>query len=82
MFFGESMFSNVSDSSKVALTALCQQLSRWDMPLIDCQVHSDHLASLGALEIPRSEFMNHLNALIKQSPSPLPWVLDADIPTL
>jgi len=82
MFFGESMFSKVSDSSKVALATLCQQLSRWNMPLIDCQVHSDHLASLGALEIPRPEFISHLNTLIKQPPPSLPWVLDADIPML
>lgn len=82
VFFGESMFSRATDSSKVALAALCQQLSRWGIPLIDCQVHSDHLARLGAQEIPRSEFVEHLQQLTKQAPQALPWAFDLDIPTV
>ncbi len=82
VFFGESMFSRATDSSKVALAALCQQLSRWGIPLIDCQVHSDHLARLGAKEIPRSEFVEHLQQLTKQAPQALPWAFDPDIPTV
>ena len=62
IFFGESMFSKVRDSSKVALVALCRQLQQWQFKLIDCQVYSEHLASLGARNISRSEFVSILNA--------------------
>lgn len=56
VFFGESMFSRCSDASKVALVGLVQQLTRWNFALIDCQIHSDHLASLGAETLPRERF--------------------------
>lgn len=56
VFFGESMFSRVANASKVALVALARQLERHDFSLIDCQVHTGHLESLGAYSIPRSEF--------------------------
>ena len=56
VFFGESMFSRVSDASKVALTALC----RSGYELIDCQLPSDHLKRLGATDIPRCDFMRLL----------------------
>ncbi|OMH32723.1 leucyl/phenylalanyl-tRNA--protein transferase [Motiliproteus sp. MSK22-1] len=61
MFFGESMFSKQRDASKIAFVYLVEQLRTWGYYLIDCQVHSDHLASLGAGEIPRSEFLKILN---------------------
>jgi len=65
-FFGESMFAKESNASKVALAALVRQLTKWGFDLIDCQVTTPHLISLGAREIPRSEFMELLkNALIK-----------------
>lgn len=57
IFCGESMFSKVSNASKVAFIHLVKSGCR----LIDCQVHSDHLASLGAREIPRNEFLDFLN---------------------
>ena len=57
MFFGESMFARVSDASKVAFVALVRQLQRWGFRLIDCQMPTAHLASLGAREIPRREFL-------------------------
>jgi len=60
VFFGESMFSRVSDASKVALVSLCSALQRLGYTIIDCQVASDHLLTLGAREIPRTEFMQHL----------------------
>jgi|TARA_B100000795_G_scaffold48972_1_gene32158 leucyl/phenylalanyl-tRNA--protein transferase len=63
VFFGESMFSIAPDSSKIALVTLCQQLQKWEVQLIDCQVYSDHLASMGALEIDRSIFIDTLNQL-------------------
>lgn len=63
VFFGESMFSRESDASKVAFCHLVRQLSAWHFGLIDCQVYSVHLASLGATEIPRRVFVQHLEIL-------------------
>lgn len=60
VFFGESMFSRVSDASKVALVALARRLEALEFDLIDCQVYSPHLASLGAREIGREEFLGFL----------------------
>ena len=60
VFFGESMFSRVSDASKLALVHLCQELLEWDYRLIDCQVHTGHLTRLGAEEIPRKTFTSLL----------------------
>ena len=79
-FFGESMFSFATDSSKVALVTLSQQLHRWDMPLIDCQIYSDHLASMGAAEIPRSKFIKELQVLCDDPSPPAPWHIDPDLP--
>ena len=55
-FFGESMFSRASNASKVALLALCRQLVKHDFAVLDCQVPSPHLLSLGATGMPRREF--------------------------
>jgi leucyl/phenylalanyl-tRNA---protein transferase len=60
VFFGESMFSLMNDASKVAFAHFCEQLKRWSFPLIDCQVHSSHLESLGAVEISRQAFLSQL----------------------
>lgn len=60
VFFGESMFSRKSDASKVALVHLVEQLKARGFRLIDCQVHSRHLQSLGAKPIPRNLFINIL----------------------
>lgn len=60
-FFGESMFSYQRDASKVALVRLAQQLFGWGFRLIDCQVYTSHLASLGAVEISRSRFCRELD---------------------
>ena len=60
VFFGESMFSHATDASKVALAALCCWLRQHDYQLIDCQVSSDHLLSLGAKEISRELFLTSL----------------------
>lgn len=79
-FFGESMFSFVTDSSKIALVTLCQQLDRWDMPLIDCQIYSDHLARMGAEEIDREKFSGHLQQLCHQPGPNSPWKIDPDLP--
>lgn len=61
VFCGESMFSKVSNASKVAFITLAQKLEKANYKLIDCQVHNDHLESLGCIEIDREEFINILN---------------------
>jgi leucyl/phenylalanyl-tRNA--protein transferase len=65
-FFGESMFSRVSDASKVALVHLCRQLAEWEFGLIDCQMRTDHLIRMGAVEMPRAEFIALLNRFCTQ----------------
>lgn len=60
LFCGESMFSKVSNSSKVAFIALNQHLSRFQGTLIDCQMPTAHLASLGVKALPRQAFMDYL----------------------
>lgn len=59
-FFGESMFSRMSDASKIAMLALCRELRRRDVKLLDCQIPSPHLATLGAVRIPRDRFLREL----------------------
>ncbi len=63
-FFGESMFSVMSDASKVALVFLVEQLSERGFDLIDCQMSTEHLKSLGAREISRKEFLERLRAAL------------------
>lgn len=76
MFFGESMFSTVTDSSKIALAHLTAKLQRWHYGMIDCQMNTPHLASLGAYEITREEFMQRLQELVNY-PSPFEkWRFD------
>lgn len=60
IFFGESMFSLCADASKFALYELTQQLTELGFNLIDCQVHNNHLENLGAITIPRQQFITHL----------------------
>lgn len=60
IFCGESMFANVSNASKFGFIKLVQKLQEEDVHLIDCQVYTDHLASLGAQEITREEFLSYL----------------------
>lgn len=66
MFYGESMFSRASNGSKVALLALARQLRDWGWPLIDAQVSSGHLQTLGAQELPRLEFSRQIGRLVAQ----------------
>lgn len=67
MFFGESMFSEESGGSKVALAGLARHLRGLGWPLIDAQVENAHLARMGALALPRSEFLAEVAALAGQS---------------
>jgi leucyl/phenylalanyl-tRNA--protein transferase len=66
VFFGESMFATESDASKIAFVHLVQQLMSWGIPLIDCQVHTDHLARFGAVEWPRARFLEALEVALEQ----------------
>lgn len=72
-FFGESMFSRVSDASKVALITLSNHLLEWGYELIDCQIHNPHLASMGAQLIPRREFVEVLQQITARFPSTDAW---------
>lgn len=78
MFYGESMFSRRTDASKIALAHLAAQLERWNFGMIDCQMNTPHLASLGAREIPRKDFIARLQDLINCSPVPV-WQFDKDL---
>ena len=73
MFFGESMFSRASDASKVALVKLVETLRARGYPLIDCQMRTELLASLGAREIPRRAFLHQLERLVNYAEPPGRW---------
>lgn len=73
MFFGESMFSTQTNGSKVALIALCRVLHEWGFALLDAQVESTHLTTLGASTMPRSAFVAHVAHACEQSFPPGPW---------
>lgn len=75
VFFGESMFSQVADASKVALVALVNILSRGGFQMIDCQVESDHLNSLGARGITRLDFERRLAQTVDIETDPDIWRL-------
>jgi len=75
VFFGESMFHTKTDASKVAFVSLVQQLSVWGYQLIDCQVHTSHLSSLGAEEIKRSQFCDLLAQYRDIPPHSTAWQL-------
>ena len=62
VFCGESMFSKVSNASKVAFIALANQLKNGNYKILDCQVYNEHLESLGCREIPREDFMELLKS--------------------
>ena len=76
IFFGESMFSRASDASKIAMVYLTRQLQCWGFQLIDCQVASPHLRSLGAIEIPRAQFQLELKRNETIASQPGSWQLD------
>ncbi len=65
-FFGESMFTHVSNASKACFIVLTRYLEKAGFPIIDCQVHTSHLASLGAHFIPRSDFLAVIENSIKE----------------
>lgn len=74
MFYGESMFHHATDASKLAFVHLVRHLKQQGYGMIDCQMHTPHLASLGAREIPRNEFARRLTELVNLKPdSPGKW---------
>ena len=76
VFFGESMFARETDASKVALVALVSKLREWGFVLVDCQIPSAHLTSLGAEEISRSAFLTELERALKLSGQPGRWLIE------
>ena len=64
-FFGESMFTRISNASKAAFVALVEYLKTLSFDMIDCQLTTEHLKSFGAREIPRSFFLQQLNESLK-----------------
>jgi len=87
MFYGESMFSFAANASKIALAHLSRQLQRWQSypltgkvsgAMIDCQMYTPHLASLGARQIPRDEFIARLEELVNCE-TIAPWQFDHDL---
>jgi leucyl/phenylalanyl-tRNA--protein transferase len=76
VFFGESMFSMERDASKVALHRLCEELTERRFHLIDCQMATPHLMSLGATLIPRSEFVEQLQQHVGAD-LPNRWIVTA-----
>lgn len=86
--FGESMFAHATDASKIALAALVALCRRHGVPMIDCQQNTQHLASLGAREIPRAQFLTHIRyAQLQPGPAwrfdPVYWdeLLPSTVPT-
>jgi len=73
VFFGESMYSRARDASKIALAALVARVEAEGFGLIDCQMHTRHLETLGAREIPRARFSRLLEDLVHYPRSPGMW---------
>jgi leucyl/phenylalanyl-tRNA--protein transferase len=78
-FFGESMFSHANDASKIALYYLCEQLKRWSYALIDCQISSAHLSSLGSEEISRRSFLELLAPAVHMQGQDGHWQFDLEV---
>jgi leucyl/phenylalanyl-tRNA---protein transferase len=74
-FFGESMFAHAEDASKVAFVRLLESLEGWGIELVDCQVHTEHLARFGAVEWPRKRFLAELARLLDKPTRRGPWAV-------
>lgn len=79
-FFGESMFTHISNASKVAFVALVKHLQALNFDLIDCQVSTPHLLRFGAREIPRARYLNELKKSLKPATLKGRWSLAAPWP--
>jgi leucyl/phenylalanyl-tRNA--protein transferase len=79
-FFGESMFSRADDGSKLALCHLCRQLEDWQFSLIDCQIASPHLKTMGAIDISRERFLRLLHEAMGFAGRTGLWRYERDVP--
>ncbi len=80
VFFGESMFTRVTDASKVALISLCSYMVENNFDLIDCQIATSHLMWMGAREVPRKVFLKQLETSLDR-PTPMgKWRIEARAP--
>jgi leucyl/phenylalanyl-tRNA--protein transferase len=76
VFFGESMFANEPDASKVAFAMLVKWMDSWGVGMIDCQVTTSHLLRFGAKEIPRAQFLGELRDYVRRPGRIGRWTLD------
>ena len=76
VFFGESMFADVTDASKVCLATLIAHLLRWDFELLDCQSHTEHLETFGAVPWPRRLFLAELEEALQAPTRAGTWTLE------
>ena len=76
VFFGESMFADEPDASKVAFATLLANLVRWRFALVDCQSYTDHLARFGAEDWPRARFLRLLKKALREPTRQGPWTLE------
>jgi leucyl/phenylalanyl-tRNA--protein transferase len=77
-FYGESMFARAPDASKIVFVALVRQLIAWGVTLIDCQVHTEHLARFGAREVPREDFLAQLREALEAPTRRGTWRFEID----
>lgn len=75
-FFGESMFASEPDASKAAFATLVRQLDAWGFDLVDCQIYTEHLESLGAAEWARDRFLRELAVSVRRPTRRGPWTLE------
>ena len=81
IFFGESMYADAPDASKIAFVELIRQLGRWGFALVDCQVHTEHLERFGAREWRRRRFLDALEAALTAPTRRGVWTFDEEATT-
>jgi leucyl/phenylalanyl-tRNA--protein transferase len=81
-FFGESMFARAPDASKIAFVACVRQLDAWGIHLVDCQVHTEHLARFGAYEVPRTDYLTMLSRALDEPTRRGHWKMELDLDEL
>ena len=81
-FFGESMFSLRADASKVALVSLVRRIESWGFHFLDCQQHTPHTEKLGAVLVPREQFLSDLSRALEEPTRRGSWTdsLDGPVP--
>mgnify|MGYP003407195557 FL=1 len=77
-FCGESMFARAPDASKIAMVTLLGNLCAWGFHFVDCQVYTDHLSRFGAVEWPRSRFLQNLGRALSHETKLGPWQFELD----